>query len=376
MTDVSLTDSAAFVARYGRPPEVVASAPGRVNLIGDHTDYNGGLVLPTALPRRTRVLLARNVDGLVRATSGQVPGAMSYRLGEEARARRWLDYVQGVTQVLLQDRFPIGGFDLHVESDVPVGSGLSSSAALEVSLLRGLRELYGLRLDDTALAMLAHRAETGLVGAPVGVMDQLVCSHGDERSALFIDTRSLALRRVPLPDTLALVVIYSGVDHDLTGGEYGVRRAECEQAAALLGVPLLRDVAEDDPRIATLPGALPQRVRHVLSENARVLAAIEALEARDLPRLGALFDASHRSLRDDYAVSTPEIDLLVELAREHGAVYGARLTGGGFGGSIVIATTPQDAERVALAVARAYASAVRYAPSVVVPRLRDFESRP
>jgi len=371
-----MTDHAAFTACYRRPPDVAVSAPGRVNLIGDHTDYNGGLVLPIALPQRTRALLARRADRRVQARSAQVPGDMSYRLGDERRAACWLDYVQGVTAVLAADRQPIAGFDLFVASDVPVGSGLSSSAALEVALLRGLRALFRLEFDDTALALLAHRAETGLVGAPVGVMDPLVCSRGDEDSALLIDTRSLAIRRVPLPASLGLVVIYSGLDHRLTGGDYGVRRAECEQAAALLEARQLRDVAADDPRIAALPDALPQRVRHVISENARVLAAVDALVAADLPRLGALLDASHRSLRDDYAVSLPEIDRLVDLARDDAAVFGARLTGGGFGGSVVIATSPDQAERVAVAVARAYADAVGLTPRVVLPRLRDFESRP
>lgn len=365
-----------FAEIHGRPVEVEASAPGRVNLIGDHTDYNGGYVLPTVLPQRTTVLLARRPDRLVRAASAQVPGVLEYALGDERRDGRWLDYVQGVTATLAADLRAIDGFDLYIDSDVPVGGGLSSSAALEVALLRGLRELFSLAIDDGVVAELAHRGETQFVGVPVGVMDQIVCSRGDPSSALFIDTRTLAVDRVRLPARLGLVVIYSGVDHRLVTGGYRARRAECEQAAALLGVPQLRDVGDDDRRIDALPGALARRARHVVSENARVIAAVRALRGGDLEALGALFDASHRSLRDDFEVSVPEIDRLVEIARRHDAVFGARLTGGGFGGSVVIAAEASGAARAAAEVAAAYAAAVPCRPAVMLPSLREFESRP
>lgn len=371
-----MTDTDPFEEIFGRPPATVASAPGRVNLIGDHTDYNGGFVLPAVLPQRTRVRLARRDDRTVQVASAQFPDIASYTLGSERRQGLWFDYVQGVTSVLIQEGRSLAGFDAYIDSDVPVGSGLSSSAALEVAALRGLRQLFSLDLDDMTLARLAHRAETGFVGAPVGVMDQLICSLGEDGTALFIDTRALAVERLPLPAELGLVVIYSGVDHRLTGGDYGVRRAECEQAAAALGVPQLRDLDPGDPNIARLPDVLQRRVRHVLSENDRVLAAVDAIRRGDVARLGRLFDASHASLRDDYEVSIPEIDRLVELARESGAVYGARLTGGGFGGSVVILADPRQAESVARHVARAYAESVKYTPSIVVPWLREGEHRP
>jgi galactokinase len=365
-----------FASIFGRPPVAVASAPGRVNLIGDHTDYNGGYVLPSVLPQRTRVRMARRDDRTVRVASAQFPDIAAWTLGDERRQGSWYDYIQGITAVLLADGRPLAGFEAYIDSDVPVGSGLSSSAALEVAALRGLRELFALDIDDRTLARLAHRAETEFVGAPVGVMDQLICSLGEDGSALFIDTRTLATERLPLPAELGLVVIYSGVDHDLTAGDYGVRRAECEQAAAALGVPQLRDLDPDDPRIVRLPATLQKRVRHVLSENARVLAAVDALRSGDVRRLGALFDASHASLRDDYEVSIPAIDRLCELARRCGAVYGARLTGGGFGGSVVVLADPREAESVARNVARAYAESVHRAPSIVVPWLREQEHRP
>src|SRR5689334_15748651 len=329
-----------FVETFGRPPAVTADAPGRVNVIGEHTDYNGGFVLPAAIPQRTRAALALRDDATVRAASAEVEGGRpaEYRLGEERPGRGWLDYVQGVTDRLRAGGHPVAGFDLAVTSDVPVGSGLSSSAALEVSVLRALRAALGLALDDVALALLAQRVETEFVGARVGVMDQMAASLAEGHALLFLDTRSLAWRRVPLPPSIELVVVDSGVAHSHATGEYNRRRAECEEAARRLGVALLRDVGPEElGRVANLPDVLARRARHVVTENARVLEAVGALEADDAERLGALLVRSHASLRDDYEVSSPELDLLVDLATADPDVWGARLTGGGFGGSIVAA---------------------------------------
>lgn len=327
-----------FEALFGRPPAVTARAPGRVNLVGEHTDYNGGFVLPMAIPQETEAAVAVSGGDEVRAFSADVGGGALERftLGSERRGRGWLDYVQGVTDVLRKGGHALRGFDLRIASTVPLGSGLSSSAALEVSLLRALREVFGLALDDVALALAGQRAEAEFVGAPVGVMDQLASSLADARSALFVDTRTLAIEKLPLPADVEPVVISSGVAHAHAGGDYRVRRAECERAAAALGVPQLRDATEADlPRALALPEPLGRRVRHIVTENARVLAAVAALRAGDAPRLGAIFDASHASQRDDYDVSVPEIDRLVAIARADPDVLGARLTGGGFGGSIV-----------------------------------------
>jgi galactokinase len=226
---------------------------------------------------------------------------------------------------------------LRVESDVPLGGGLSSSAALEVSLLRALREAFHLKMDDVEIAHLGQKAENDLVGAPVGIMDQMASSLADETTALFLDTRHLSYEKVPLPAGAELVVINSGISHSNVGGEYRVRRQECERAAELLRVPQLRDLSKQDLwRLTPLPEPLDRRARHVITENARVRCAVSAMQENDLPRLGKLLYASHASLRDDYEVSIPEIDRLVELAREEPDVYGARITGGGFGGSIVI----------------------------------------
>ena len=346
---------------------VTASAPGRVNLIGEHTDYNGGFVLPTVIPQRTRVTLALRGDDEVRATSREC-GAGAYRLGAEARGGGWLDYVQGVTAALAADGHALAGFDLEIASEVPAGAGVSSSAALAIAVLRALRDAFGLPLDDLALARIARRAENELVGAPVGIMDPLVVSLGEPGVALLVDTRALEVSRHPLPASLELVVIASGLTHDHAAGGYRVRRAECERAAALLGVATLRELGDADlSRAAALPPPLDRRVRHVVTENARVLAAVRALDGGDADALGALFAASHASMRDDFEISTPEIDELVAIAAADRDVVAARLTGGGFGGSIVALARRGAAAGAARRVAEAYRRATGRTARTLVP---------
>ncbi|WP_438022234.1 galactokinase [Sorangium sp. So ce233] len=361
-----------FEAIFGRPAKLTAEAPGRVNLIGEHTDYSGGYVLPTAIPQKTRIEIAPRDDGLVRVTTMNVDGGdggaqLSFRAGEESRRGTWLDYVQGITAVLRGRGASIPGFDARIASSVPLGSGLSSSASLLVALARALRAMLDLSIDDVEIARIAHAAEHDFVGAPVGTMDQMAASLADESTALFIDTRTLAFERVPLPPEAELLVVNSGVAHQHASGDYKTRRAECERAAAALGVPQLRDVdAAAEHRIASLPAPLDRRARHVVTENARVLAAVAALRAGDLVRLGQLFDASHRSMRDDFEVSVPEIDDLVESARAQPDVFGARLTGGGFGGSIVALVKRGSAARVGQAVVDAYARTPNRRATVLV----------
>ncbi len=364
-------DAPGFEALYGQPPRVRVRAPGRVNLIGEHTDYNGGFVLPMAIPQHTEVQLAPREGRTVRAFSanlgdkGQVD---TYALGQEAKGRGWLDYVQGVTHVLRTAGFTLGGFDLWLRSDVPVGSGLSSSAALEVALMRGLREAFGLQLDDVRLALLAQKVETDFVGAPIGVMDQMASSLADGGAALFLDTRSLKYERVPLPPQVESIVINSGVTHSHSGGDYRVRRAECERAAKLLGVEQLRDLTDADlPRALALPEPLGRRVRHVLTENARVLDTVRALRSGDMAALGPLLYASHASQRDDYEVSVPEIDLLVELGRAERDVLGARLTGGGFGGSVVMLARAGTGAAAAARIVARYTERSSHRATVLVP---------
>ncbi len=361
-----------FRRMFHREPDVVVSAPGRVNLIGEHTDYNGGYVLPMAIPQRTWVAVAQASDHHARASSRNLGGGdriREFSVGGEVVMKSWIDYVQGVTQALARDGYALGGFDLGIVSDVPLGSGLSSSAALEVAVLRGLRDLFGLAVDDVRLAQLGQRAENDFVGAPVGVMDQMAASLADDRTALFLDTRTLRYEQVPLPAGGALVVINSGVAHNHASGDYRTRRAECERAAAALGVPQLRDLGPADlPRVAALPDPLARRARHVVTEDERVLESVAAMKAGDLRRLGELFTASHASQRDDFEVSVPEIDLLVDLAHAEPGVFGARLTGGGFGGSIVALVEAGGDAGIGERVARAYRQRSGQTPTVLVPQ--------
>ena len=365
-----------FERLFHRKPEVIASAPGRVNLIGEHTDYNGGYVLPTTIPQETRIELAVRQDDTVRAWSADAPAnglPLEYRLGHEARRGQWLDYVQGITHVLALERCALTGFDLCIESEIPAGSGLSSSAALGVSVLRALRSAFGFDLDEIRLARLVQRSENEFVGAPVGILDPMACALGTQGEALFIDTRSLAYKRVPIPSEAELVVLDSGVSHDHAGGDYRVRRAECEQAAALLGVAQLRDLegvapAAVDDFLKTLPDPYRRRARHVVTENARVLGAVRALRSRNLPRLGQLFYASHDSMRVDYEVSVPDIDLMVELARRDPDIYGARMTGGGFGGAVVMLAHAGTARAVGTRLAGIYSKQTGHPAALLVPR--------
>lgn len=362
-----------FEEIFGGLPEYIAEAPGRVNLIGEHTDYNGGYVLPAVIPQTTSVGIRRNNDRIVRAFSENVSsnlGRAQYRLGEERRTGGWIDYVQGVTEALAAEGFEFSGFDIYIRSDVPLGSGLSSSAAMEVSLLRALRRVFSLPLDDVRIAFIGKRAENNLVGAPVGIMDQLACSLGSGNSALFIDTRSLETKRIAIPAEAGLIVINSGIMHNHAAGDYKTRRAECERAAAWLGVAELRDVEPERlyGDIKTLPEPLGRRVRHVITENERVLLAVSALEQGNLEQAGQLFYASHASMRDDYEVSIPEIDQIVEIAKRDASIWGARLTGGGFGGSVVMLAKRGEAAEAAVRIAREYSLQCKANPAILVPR--------
>jgi galactokinase len=282
--------------------------------------------------------------------------------------------VAGTTQALAGLGQTIGGFDLHVDSDVPVGAGLSSSAALEVAVGRALREAFDLELDDVEIAEAGRRAETGFVGVRCGPMDQLAAALATPDCALLIDCRSLVRLPVPVPASCELAVIDSGLRHSLASGDYNRRRAECERAAELLGVGLLSDVAPADPRIDGLPAPLDRRVRHVTAETLRVAAAVESMLQDDVAALGRLLDESHESQRELFEVSTPEVDRLVALTRESGAL-GARLTGGGFGGAVVALTPAGRAVEVATeAVTRYKQEHAGLEARVLIPPARRDES--
>ena len=353
---------AARAASRSSTGTVMASAPGRVNLIGEHTDYNGGFVLPVVLPRRVVVELTPRDDMHVRVRSDAL-GDAEYVIGEEVQGQGWVDRVQAITFVIGRDGHRIRGFQARIRSDLPIGAGLASSAALAVALVRALRDAFGLAIDDRGIALFAQRADHEFVGVRSGIMDQLVASLGKDGVPLLIDTRSLGVSEVPLPAAAELLVIDSGVAHDNLSGAYNLRRRECEEAAGRLGVASLREI---DGTEWGLPDQLERRVRHVVTENARVLRTVDALRASDLEAVGTLLDASHASLRDDYEVSSPELDLLVEIARAQPAVLGARLTGAGFGGSIV-AIARVGRRDTAERIAAEYATRSGRSPSVVLP---------
>ncbi len=346
-----MTSARGFQAVFGQPPEAEASAPGRVNLLGEHTDYNDGFVLPIAIPQQTHVGMRRNGQGAFRLHAQAMDQTVAFTL-DAPPAAHFACYVYGCLVETAREGVALEPLDIHVASDVPMGVGLSSSAALEVATLRCLRGLLDLPLDDVQIAHLGQRAEVRHAGVRCGLLDQMASSLAGTTRALLMDTRSLARREVPLPAGSALLVVDSGEPRSLAASGYNERRAQCEQAARLLGVASLRDVP-DLQALDGLPELLRRRARHVLTENARVLAAAGCVHARDF---GALMNASHASLRDDYAVSTPAMDRLVSLLQAHPQVQGARLTGAGFGGACVALCVQGAQAAIARAVLPAYAA--------------------
>ncbi|MCC9312212.1 galactokinase [Kitasatospora sp. RB6PN24] len=350
-----------FERVFGAAPTGVWAAPGRVNLIGEHTDYNDGFVLPIALPHAVKVAVAPRTDGRLRLYSAQGDG----RLTDVAVAdlapgavAGWASYPAGVVWALGEAGHRVGGADLYFDSDVPTGAGLSSSAALECAVAVANRDLHGLPLSNAELAKLAQRAENEFVGVPCGVMDQMASACCTGGAALFLDTRDLSRRQVPFrlaEQGLELLVIDTRVKHDIGDGSYAAVRNGCERAAEVLGLPALRDLpaAELEPALTRLPAELVPLVRHVVTENDRVLRAVALLDQGDFAALGPILTAGHASLRDDFRVSCAESDLAVAEAVTAGAL-GARQTGGGFGGS-VIALVPQElTEQVGKAVTAAF----------------------
>jgi galactokinase len=375
MSDRVARVAAAFRERTGRDPDGVWAAPGRVNLIGEHTDYNDGFVLPTAIDRLVLAAAGRRDDRRLRLWTLQSEPPADLHLADvgPGKVEGWAAYPAGVAWALGQAGVTVGGADLVVDGDVPAGAGLSSSAALECATATALADLEGAGLDRVTLAGLARRAENEVVGVPSGAMDQMVSMLGRAGHALFLDTRSLETEQVPLPleaAGLCLVVIDTRAGHRLVDGAYADRRAACEAAAATLGVPALRDAtpAQVEAAADALGEEGLRRARHVVTENARVLEAVRLLRAGELERLGPLLAASHASLRDDYEVSSPELDTAVAAAVAAGAV-GARMTGAGFGGSALALARTDLVGRVDEQVRAAFAAAGFGPPAVaaVVP---------
>ncbi|NWF28086.1 galactokinase [Streptomyces sp. PKU-EA00015] len=343
----------------------VWAAPGRVNLIGEHTDYNDGFVMPFALPHTTVATVARRDDGVLRLHSADVAGdPVELRVDDLAPAARsgdWTDYPAGVVWALRWAGLAVGGADIHFESTVPTGAGLSSSAAIEVATALALNDLYALGMDSRDIARMCRRAENVYVGAPTGIMDQMASACCVEGNALHLDTRDLALRQIPFDlraHGLELLVVDTRVKHAHSEGEYGKRRAGCEAGAAALGVDALRDVPFDglDDALALLDDPeVRALVRHIVTENHRVERVMAHLEAGEVRAIGPVLTEGHASLRDDFRVSCPELDLVVDTALTAGAL-GARMTGGGFGGSAIVLVESSSAHLVAKSVQEAFAA--------------------
>lgn len=367
-----------FQTEFGTASTGQFSAPGRVNLIGEHTDYNDGFVLPFAIPQRTTVSVRVRSDRLIRVHSVDLGDTQEIGVDELAPAALtgWSAYPLGVAWALLEGATQpntIHGVDIAVASEVPLGAGLSSSAALESSVALALNELWGLGLDRVTLALKGQQAENTAVGANTGIMDQMASLMGEPGRAVFLDCRTLTHELVPCDVAskgLSFVVIDTNTRHSHAGGEYGLRRASCENAAAAAGVSALRDLSVADlARLETLvDNETFRRARHIVTENDRVLATVEALRAGDLARVGELLVSSHQSMRDDFEISTPELDTQVEVALNSGAL-GARMTGGGFGGSVIalIATDRLDSLRAACLARAAELQMPQPSVSVVVP---------
>lgn len=341
-------------------PDAVADAPGRVNLLGEHTDYNEGFVLPVAIRQRTHVAMRRNGTDAFSLDARELGQAVRFSFDAPPQ-EHFASYVYGCLVLARTGRIEVPGLDIEVRSDVPMGVGLSSSAALEVATLRCLRTLLGLPFDDVLVAQLAQRAEVEFAQVRCGIMDQMASSLAATDRALLIDTRSLARRDVPLPPGSAVLVLDSGVARTLAGSGYNERRGECEAAARMLGVAFLRDV-EREQDLDVLPPLLLRRARHVVTENARVLLAAEC---GDGAAFGRLMNASHCSLSDDYEVSTPELDLLVRMLQEQPGVFGARLTGAGFGGACVALCREEAVSAVAGTVLAQYQAAGNHGRQLV-----------
>ena len=338
----------------------VWAAPGRLNLIGEHTDYNDGFVLPFALSQQTTVTAQRlpRPEWVVTSSRAPQPVAIGPDDLVPGHVGGWAGYVAGIIWVLREAGFDVPGARLAIDSNVPYGSGLSSSAALECAILTALCDMGGFDIPEPERARYAQRAENDYVGMPCGIMDQSASIRGREGYALFLDCRSLVAEQIPcdLPAAgLAVLVIDSRAEHSHVDNEYADRRHACEAAAKLLGVPALRDVTDLDAALAELSDPmLRRRVRHVVTENQRVLDTVALLKAGDIRGIGGLMTASHGSMRVDYEITVPEVDLAVEVANASGA-YGARMTGGGFGGCVLALVDADAAEEVASKVRAAYA---------------------
>lgn len=357
-----------FWHRLGVAPAYLVRAPGRVNLIGEHTDYNGGFVLPMAINRAIWIALRPRDDGHVRLHSLDFNQTTEFVLNDFHKESGWAEYAKGVAWALQQTAPALRGFEGVVAGDVPIGAGLSSSAAWELAAARAFSAVSGLAWDAAQMALLGQRAENHWVGVNCGIMDQMISAAGKADHALLIDCRSLATQAVPLPPDTVVVVLDTATRRGLVDSAYNERRSQCETAARSLGVKALRDVSvgQFEAEGAGLEAITLRRARHVITENDRTLRAADAMQRGDAAELGELMRLSHRSLRDDFEVSNRELNCMVECAERQPGCYGARMTGAGFGGCAVALVRSDAADRFGAAVAAEYLAATSLTPFVYV----------
>jgi galactokinase len=348
-----------FISHFNAKPTFIVRAPGRVNLIGEHTDYNDGFVLPMAIDHGVWLALSPRADDKVRIVSLDLETESAFELHSLTRGSDWIEYAKGVTNELLKAGYALKGFDAVMTGDVPRGAGLSSSAAVELAIARAFAAVSGFEWDAPKMARLAQKAENEWVGVNCGIMDQMASAACKEGHALFLDCRSLEIQHAPLPQGVSVVILDTSTRRGLVESAYNERRNQCEEAARWFGVSALRDVSIDAFNVKTkaeagLSDIAMKRARHIITENARVLEAMEAMHNGNISRLGELFNASHASLRDDFEVTNDALNIMVECAQEQDGCYGARMTGAGFGGCAVALVEEEKAEAFAQAVTAAY----------------------
>ena len=365
-----------FAAHFGTPPDHLVRAPGRVNLIGEHTDYNDGFVLPMAIDREMLIAARKRNDRLVRMVAldlGNQHAEFALDAITRDDSQKWSNYVRGVARMLERRGIRLPGLDLAIHGNIPIGSGLSSSAALEVAAATTFQVFAGFELSKVDLALTCQQAENEFVGVESGIMDQFISVLARADHALLIDCRDLSHQNVPLPRGATIVVCDTMKRRSLVDSKYNTRRAECEQAACALGVQALRDASlEQFARLENeLPPNIAKRARHGITENARVLQAVAAAQKNDLAAFGTLMNASHESLKNDYEVSCAELDTMVEIARTQPGCLGARLTGAGFGGCTVNLVRADAVAAFTTNVVREYQTRTKIAPQIYVCRAMD-----
>lgn len=358
-----------FHGRYGEPPAFLVRAPGRVNLIGEHTDYNDGFVLPMAIDRAIWIALRHRPDRQVHIHSLDFAETAVFHLDRLFKETdHWLEYLKGVAWALQEEGYPLAGWEGVMAGDIPKGAGLSSSAALELATARAFTAVTNQLWDPAAMALLCQKAENQWVGVNCGIMDQMISAAGQEGHALLIDCRTLDTRAVPLPVGTAVVILDTNTRRGLVDSAYNERRAQCDEASRFFGVPYLRDVSITDflsseDQLAPL---IRRRARHVVTENIRVLNAVTAMLNNDPEMLGTLMNQSHLSLRDDFEVSSHELNVMVELAQAQPGCYGARMTGAGFGGCAVALVAAETTGAFTQSITTAYQQATGLTPAIYV----------